>query len=619
LGFYLVLILTGLSSAASLFLVAVGLSIVFGVTRVVNFAHGSFYMLGAYLALTFVELLPPTMLGFWGGILLGSLAVGLIGLLVEVAILRRLYRSPELFQLLATFGVVLVVQDLALWVWGPVDRVGPRPPGLTGSVPVLDGRLPLYDLVLIAACPIVLSGLWLLFRRTRWGTLVRAATADREMVAALGVDERWLFTGVFVLGAGLAGLGGALQLPKDGADLFMDLNIIAAAFVVVVVGGMGSIAGAFVASLLFGQLNAWGVLLLPQITLVLMFLVMAVVLVVRPWGLLGRPEAVAHGGTVPEPPLRPASGLLKAAGTLILALLLALPLLVGDYGLVVAVEMLIMALFAASLHAMMGPGGMISFGHAAYFGGGAYAAALLIHHAGATMLPALVMAPVAAFLLALLFGWFCVRLSGVYLAMLTLAFAQIAWSIVQQWTAVTGGDDGILGIWPADWVQSRAAFYYLVLACSLAGIMALRHLLFSPFGWSLRAVRDSQLRAEAVGIDTVRARWLGFAIAGAAAGLAGGLYVFSKGSIFPDEMAIPRSIDALLMVLLGGVQSLAGPLIGAFAYTGLHELFARMTFWRLAVGATILVLCLAFPHGLAGLLERGAGAGRPERPERKSA
>src|SRR3712207_1215227 len=198
-------------------------------------------MLGAYLAWTLVTHLPRGHLGFWGGVLAAALLVGLLGVLVEVLILRRIYRAPELFQLLATFGVVLVVQDLALLTWGAQDLLGPRAPGLRGSTDILGLRFPDYELFLIAVGPLVLGLLLLLFRRTRWGTLVRAATLDREMVGALGVNQRMLFTSVFGLGAFLAGLAGALQLPRESVNLHMDLAVIAEVFVVVVVGGLGSL------------------------------------------------------------------------------------------------------------------------------------------------------------------------------------------------------------------------------------------------------------------------------------------------------------------------------------------------------------------------------------------
>ena len=596
MAFYLVQLLTGLSSAAGLFLVAVGLSIVFGVTRVVNFAHGSFYMLGAYLALDLTAVLGRTPLGFWGGIVLAALAVGGIGVVVEMLILRRLYAAPELFQLLATFGVLLVIQDAALWIWGPVDRLGPRAPGLRGAVHILGEYLPRYDLVLITAGPVILGLLWLLFHRTRWGILVRAATADREMVAALGVAQERLFTGTFFLGACLAGLGGALQLPKNGANLLMDVSVIGMAFVVVVIGGMGSIMGAFLAAVLVGEIQAFGILLVPQATLVLVFLLMAVVLVLRPQGLLGRAEPQpTHAASTIEP--GPGG---ERPLAVVLVVLLILPLVLPGWTITLATEIVVMAVFAASLYAIMGPGGLASFGHAAYFGVGAYAAALLATRTSAPMLLALPGGIAGAAVLALLAGWLCVRLRGVYFAMLTLAVAQIVWSVAVQWTSVTGGDDGILGVWPPGWAASPRAYYYLVLVLASAAIWSLRHLARTPFGWGLRAARDHGHKAEAIGIDTHRQQWLGFTIAGACAGLAGALYAFAKGSVFPDELTIERSFDALMMVLLGGVNAASGPLAGAAALTGLQDLLSRFPFWRALLGLAIIALVLAFPEGLAG-------------------
>jgi branched-chain amino acid transport system permease protein len=599
----LVLLLNGLATSSTLFVVASGLSLIFGVTRIVNFAHGSFYMLGAFVGYSLVTHLPRTGLGFWASVGLATLTIGALGAALEMAILRRIYRAPELFQLLATFGVVLVVQDVALWIWGPEELLGPRVPGLGGAVAILGNRFPTYNLVIILVGPLVLGALWLLFHRTRWGTLVRAATQDRDMVAALGVNQKWLFTSVFCLGAALAGLGGALQVPRDAANLGMDLNAIAEAFVVVVVGGMGSIAGAFLAALLIGVLEAFGILLFPKLTLVLVFLVMAVVLVIRPHGLLGRAEGLPRG-TGSEPPLvKAADRAARALALAVGALLLAAPALVGDYTLLLLTETLIFVLFATSLHFLMGPGGMVSFGHAAYFGLGAYGAALLVKYLAAPMLPILLAAPLIAGLGALLFGWFCVRLSGVYLAMLTLAFAQIVWSVVFQWTAITGGDNGLLGVWPDGWARSRTVFYYLTLALTAAGVAALRRIIFAPFGYAMRAGRDSPLRADAIGIDVRRQQWFGFALAGLFAGLAGCLFAFAKGSVFPEAASIPTSIDGLVMVLLGGVQTLAGPLVGAAVYHGLEAEIMRATdYWRAIVGLIIIVLVLAFPQGIAGFV-----------------
>jgi branched-chain amino acid transport system permease protein len=601
-SFFVIQFLNGLASASSLFLVASGLSIIFGVTRVVNFAHGSFYMLGAFIAWSLIERLPYGFVGFWGGLLIAALLVGLIGAAVEILLLRRIYPAPELFQLLATFGVVLIVQDVALYAWGAQDLLGPRAPGLKGAVEILGQRFPLYEAFLIAVGPAVLAALWLLFHRTRWGTLVRAATEDREMAAALGVDQSRLFTSVFFLGAVLAGLGGALQLPRESANLHMDLSIIAEAFVVVVVGGMGSVTGAFAAALLIAELHAFGILVFPKITLVLVFLVMAVVLVLRPYGLMGKPPrhprpAAGESGAA----IRAAPTPLRALGAAALALALVLPPFAGDYAVSVLSEIALFILFAASLHFIMGPGGMASFGHAAYFGLGAYGAALAAKYLVAPMAVGIALAPLIAGAAGVAFGFFCVRLSGVYLAMLTLAFAQICWSVAFQWVELTGGDNGILGVWPPEWARGKLAFYYLALGLSLGAALLLRRAIHAPFGYALRAGRDSALRAEAVGIDVMRVQWAGFALAAAAAGLAGGLFAYMKGSVFPTYISIPKSVDALLMVLLGGVNTVSGPIVGAIVYSGLQEQLVRLTgYWRTVLGFSIVALVLAFPQGLAG-------------------
>jgi branched-chain amino acid transport system permease protein len=216
----------------------------------------------------------------------------------------------------------------------------------------------------------------------------------------------------------------------------------------------------------------------------------------------------------------------------------------------------------------------------------------------------LVAAPVLAALVALVVGWFCTRLSGVYLAMLTLAFAQILWSLAFQ-SAWTGGDNGILSVWPSTWAGSPARYYYLTLTLCVGSLLVLWRAVFAPFGYALRASRDSALRAEATGIDVHRQQWLAFALAGAFAGLAGALHAFHKGSVFPNVLSIPQSIDALVMVLLGGLDALTGPVAGAAAYHFLQTEIMRSTeYWRGVLGSVILLLVLVFPHGIVGSLSR---------------
>jgi branched-chain amino acid transport system permease protein len=531
--------------------------------------------------------------------------VGLAGAAIEILLLRRIYKAPELFQLLATFALVLVIKDFALWAWGPEDMLGPRAPGFAGAAQIAGRAFPQYDLLLIALGPLVFLALHLLLKKTRWGILIRAATEDREMAGALGVNQKALFTGVFGLGAALAGLGGALAIPREPASLEVDLSIVSDAFVVVVVGGLGSIPGAFLAALLIGEIKAFCVALgWSKVTLAVEFIVMAAVLVLRPWGLLGRPQSLARGPASLQVPLNLPSRRFVAFMLATAAALALVPALTGGYLLVLLTDILVFALFAASLHFMMGPGGMVSFGHAAYFGLGAYGAGLLLLRFALPMELALLLAPLFAFAGALLSGWFCVRLSGVYLAMLTLAFAQIAWSVAFQWDPVTGGSNGLIGVWPAQWLASKGAYYYVVLAFSAGAVALLWRALHSPFGWALRAGRDSPLRAEAIGIDVRRVQWAAFTAAGAVAGLAGALFAFSKGSISPETLSVPRSVDALAMVLLGGLQTLTGPVWGAALFTWLEDAVSRgFDYWRAAIGAVLLVLVLAFPQGVAGFVK----------------
>jgi branched-chain amino acid transport system permease protein len=382
----------------------------------------------------------------------------------------------------------------------------------------------------------------------------------------------------------------------------MDTAIIVEAFVVVVVGGMGSVPGALLAAVVIGVIDAFGVLWLPKASLVMTFVVMAVVLIVRPWGLFGRPESQARapgGAAAATIPFTLPRGRALAA----LALLVLLPPWLPSFWVLVLIEVLAFALFAASLHLLMGTGGMVSFGHAAAFGLGGYGAALLVTWAKAPMLLALAAAPIAAAGAAMLTGFFCVRLSSIYFAMLTLAFSQIAYAIAHQWYDVTGGDNGLLGIWPAPWLATPVRYYYLTLAACAGGVAALATIGRAPFGLTLRAIRDHARRAEASGVSVRLHQWLAFVVAGFFGGLAGATFVFLKGSVFPTYLEVPMSVEPLVMVLLGGVNALAGAPLGAAVYKVLDTVVTRFTaYWQLVLGALLMLLVVAFPRGILGVL-----------------
>ncbi len=603
--------LSGLSFSSTLFLVAAGLSLIFGVTRIINFAHGSFYMVGAYLACTLTASFAKTPLGFWSGILLSAVAVGALGIVMEVLILRRIYRAPELFQILATFGVILIVENAVQIIWGPEEIFASRAPGLRGVVNIAGQAFPQYDLALVVIGPLVLALIWLLVHKTRWGILVRAATADREMAASLGINQSLLFTSVVFFGCALAGFAGALQIPRDTANLQMDLNIITEAFVVVVIGGLDSVIGAFLAALLIGQAHAFGILVFPSLTLVITFLLMAVVLIARPFGFLGRPGKEPHGSGRGIEPLREAGVSVHLIAAAIFLVLLVAPAFTNRYAQVILSEIFMLALFAGSLHFLMSFGGMVSFGHAAFFGLGAYAAAIAATRFGLPMSGALSASVLVAAIAGAVIGWFCTRLSGVYLAFLTLAFAQILWSTSVQWTAFTGGDNGILGLRRPSWISNPLGYYYFALIVSTAALLVLRRLAFAPLGYTLRAARDSPMRAQAAGVNVRYHRWVAFAISGLFAGLSGGLIAFQRGQVFPNDLSISTSVDALVMVLLGGLQTVTGPVIGAAAY---HLLQTQLILhfeqiWRLVLGIVIVVLVVVFPNGIAGGIKQFIAAG----------
>jgi branched-subunit amino acid ABC-type transport system permease component len=257
--------------------------------RVINFAHGSFYMFGAYLAWQAVQWLHPTGGGFWLAALLAAVGVAILGAVTERLFFRSLYGREELYQLLFTYALVLILGDAAKFLWGTDQLSVSTPPALAGSVQILGTTQPLYTLFIIAIGPAIAFALWLVLSRTSAGRMIRAAQMDREMLDALGANVATIYTLTFALSAFLAGLSGALVTPIQSIVPGMDVLIIVQAFIVVVIGGMGSLWGTFWGSVIYGQVLSFGILIFPGFSLFSVFALMAVILIVRPWGLFGRP------------------------------------------------------------------------------------------------------------------------------------------------------------------------------------------------------------------------------------------------------------------------------------------------------------------------------------------
>jgi branched-chain amino acid transport system permease protein len=412
-----------------------------------------------------------------------------------------------------------------------------------------------------------------------------------------------------MLGCGLAGLAGALQLPREPAHLQMDMSMIVETFVVVVTGGLGSIGGAFAAALLIGLVHAFGIQWLPQATLVLVFLTMALVLVFRPQGLAGRAGA-------PEQIVREAAqkfrglnmGPWSTAGAMLgLLALAAWAWTGGPYWQTLALDAMILIMFGISLQAMMGLAGLVSFGHAAYFALGAYGAALSHLHWGASLPAAVAVGMAAAALLAALFGAAVARSAGVYLAMLSLALAQVVWAAASQWVALTGGDNGLIGIRLLS-AQGQGAFYLSLVALTVAGLWMLRRLALSVQGGALQALRDAPQRAQASGLPINALKYRVFVASAAMAGLAGALFAAHKGAVFPSASGVAMSVDALLVVLLGGVHQWWGAVTGGILLTYLSaELGRELSYWRGLLGLAIMLIMVAAPSGLLSLPRRWRG------------
>ncbi|MEA2836011.1 MAG: branched-chain amino acid transport system permease protein [Bradyrhizobium sp.] len=283
--------LSGLTAAMFLFLIASGLSLIFGILRILNFAHGSFYMIGAYLAWQLVHILGPASGSFWFAVFASALTVALLGGLIERFLLRSLYGREELYQLLFTYAVVLVLADTAKMIWGTQQLSVSRPPSLAGSMTLFGAVIPHYNLLIMLLGPVLAFTIWLVLHRTHIGRMVRAAALDREMLGALGGNVGRIYTLAFAAGSFLAGLAGALVTPIKTVVPGMDVEIIVEAFIVIVIGGLGSLWGTFIGALIYGQFLSFGILIFPRFSIFAVYALMAIILIIRPWGLFGKPLA----------------------------------------------------------------------------------------------------------------------------------------------------------------------------------------------------------------------------------------------------------------------------------------------------------------------------------------
>ena len=293
-AFLTIQVLNSFSLAMNLFIIASALTLIFGVLRIVNFAHGAFYMVGAYVLYSVLREVGETNVGFIAGVVAAGAVMAAMAYIVERFLLSRLYDKEHLLQLLFTFALVLIIKDAVIIIWGSLQYSVSYPPMLSGAVNLGITYYPTYLLFLCILGPLVAIGLWLGLEKTRWGRILRAARLDREMLGALGTDVTKVFSAVFVIGAAMAAIGGALAAPRVAVDPGMDALVIIDCFIIVIIGGIGSLWGSFVGALILGFLTVFGTLIFREWEIVLVYVMMIGVLLVRPWGLFGQPEAERH-------------------------------------------------------------------------------------------------------------------------------------------------------------------------------------------------------------------------------------------------------------------------------------------------------------------------------------
>ncbi|UPV76363.1 ABC transporter permease (plasmid) [Halorussus limi] len=626
-------LVNGLTIGMVYVLIAAGLSVIFGVMDVINFAHGELFALGAYFAFAIVS--PLGGAGFWVALVVAPLLVGVVGAAIERLTLRPLYDRNPLYHILLTFGLVLMLNDVITFFWGKQAKAFAPPPILDGPVSILGVNNSVYSYFIIGFGALLSFGTWWALNNTRFGLVVRAGSQDREMVRNLGIDIDRYYTLVFGAGAALAAVAGVVLGAYQNVSPGMGNAVIIPAFVIVVLGGLGSFRGAVVGGLAVGVIQTLARTYVPVLEGLIVFVLMIGVLLVKPEGLFGNPEwqttaesegelLAGRGGGVLSDAQR--FGLGAVAVTLLAIVPLGVEVFYSEYVLTLLSDVLIWALFALSLDFVMGYAGLVSLGHALFYGTGAYAAILVLLHLTPSAFVALAVAVVVCGVIAWAIGHLSIRVSGVYFSMITLAFAQLFYRAVFkfEWT---GGSDGLFG---ADvlygigsfamelddiaeavpLVGEEGLFYYFLLATVVGSYLVARRMMRAPFGSVLQSIRESERRTEFVGYDVTAYKRRAFVVSGAMAGLAGGLFAVKDGFVAPSLLFWLNSGEVVVMTVLGGMGTLYGPMVGAGVYIGFEEVLSSYTDqWQFFLGLVFVIFVIALPRGLVSLPEKLAGLG----------
>ncbi len=595
-------LLLGLINGAFYATLSIGLAVIFGLLNIINFAHGAQYTAGAFVAWMLLNYLG---IGYWGALLLSPLIMAGLAVVLEKTIIARTYKMDHLYGLLLTFGFALVIEGGFRQAYGVSGLPYAIPEQLTGGINLGFMFLPLYRTWAVGVSLVVCLAVWFLVEKTRLGAVLRAATENPVTVKSFGINVPRYITLTYALGVGLAAIAGVVAAPIYQVNPLMGSNLVVVVFAVVVIGGMGSIGGAIVSGLGLGVIEGLTKVFYPEASNFVIFVIMAIVLLTKPSGLFGKQLTVqntvaaeATRETLRLDPRWQRLGWWALAAAALVAPLVVYPLFM--------MKVLCFALFAAAFNLLLGYVGLLSFGHAAFFGAAAYATGLAMKGWGLSAELGLLAGTLAGAALGLVFGAIAIRRQGIYFSMITLALSQVVYFVAVQ-SRFTGGEDGLQSVprgrlFGLVDLQNSMHMYYFVLAVFVLAYLFVVRVLQSPFGEAIRAVRDNEQRAQSLGYATARYKLLAFTLSAALAGLAGGMKVLVFGVASLTDVHWHASGEVVLMSLLGGVGTLLGPIVGALTFVSLQNYLAPLGSWVLIVQGVIFIACvLLFREGLVGL------------------
>ena len=632
MGSAISILLLGISFGLVYFLLAAGMTLTMGLLRVVNMSHGAIYLFSGYCGVWFY-----TITGGWGwGLLFGTLVGAAVGFLLEVIFLRRLYSNPA-GQVLLTIGFIYILQNVVQWIWGGFPVSVPSVPFLRGSVTIGDTNVPLSRFFIIAVGIIIAIAVWLIQDKTKVGAMVRAGMDNGEISSAMGLDKKKIFLFVFVLGSAIAGFAAMVGGTLTGLESSTSWSILMSAIIVVVIGGAGSIPGALIGGLALGIINSFGSAYFPMLSSYIMYVVLIIILVVRPQGIMGRKQDVnkaddsySNMAAVQKRKFdhfmlgENWSGATKGKFVTyklfpyiaVLVVMVLIPFFMSSFNVTMMTKVMIYALFAMSLDIVMGYTGNRSFGHAAYFGMGAYCVALVPKFTGITNFwLILLITIVACAVLSAIIGYFTLRLSGTNFLLVTMAFCQLLNVIASKWTTVTGGTDGIVGIkYPelggfldnliGKW--NGVKVFYFTLIIFVICFVLLHFIAHSSFGKTLLGIRGNEGRMRAIGFNTWLMKYCGIIIAGIFAGIAGLLFAYAYRAVTPSVLALETSALPMLMIIMGGGATLWGPALGALVITFVQTYSGIIAAerWPLILGILYVVCVMFLKRGFSPWLQR---------------